>query len=149
MALTYIIRERKVQSFNNAGQPVERLMRNTMREAASLARATAPTRSTTLKRSIKVTRPPRRTSIYGLQGRVTAGAPYAAFVHDGTTGPIRPKTSKFLVVPSKKGNEPGSQLMSGVFLTKSVRGQSANPFLRRGISAAMKRSRKLFYGRRF
>lgn len=148
----YVVNERAVQSFNSPGQPVNRLMNATMREAVGYAKgyltAGAGLRSGNLQRSIgRMTA--RRRGFYRLQGEVHAKADYAAFVHDGTSGPIRAKGGGKMRLPRQAGAIRGAGLPNNAVLYKdSVRGQSANPFLRRGVSLAMRRSNKLFYGRR-
>jgi hypothetical protein len=54
--------------------------------------------------------------------RVIAGANYAAYVHEGTYGPIVPKNGPFMWVPKRRR---GTQRIKRVW----VRGQDANPFL--------------------
>jgi len=56
--------------------------------------------------------------------RVHAGAGYAAYVHEGTYGPILPH-GNFLWVPKYKRSGPGALRIKRRF----VAGQEANPFL--------------------
>lgn len=143
MAVAYIIRERAVASFNAPGQPVNRLMHDAMKDAARLSRGYIKSRSGELARSTRVKAPPMIRTRYKLSGVVHATADHALYVHEGTTGPIRSDKGRMLSVPSLRKSA------GGRVLKESVAGQSANPFLRKGISAAMRGNSKLFYGRRF
>ena len=70
-------------------------------------------------------------------GRVTARAPYAMFVHDGTGiyGPrgqrIFPKRAKFLVFPSEGAR---GQWFGGFVFARSVRGQPSQPWLIKALA---------------
>lgn len=57
--------------------------------------------------------------------RVVASANYAAYVHEGTYGPIVPKNGPYMWVPKHKRMRGGGLRVKRV----TVRGQRANPFL--------------------
>lgn len=81
---------------------------------------------------------------YKVGTRVENTAEHALWVHEGTTGPITPKTGKYLIVPKSRGVAPlrGATLMtrnlrgeavrakSPFGLHRSVRGQRSQPWLR-------------------
>lgn len=87
---------------------------------------------------------------YGAGGSAYNTAPHAEWVHNGTQGPILPTSGRYLAVPVGVGdaaprvnpsydragyirNRPNLRAVPsrGVILTESVRGQEANPWLRR------------------
>jgi hypothetical protein len=92
---------------------------------------------------------------YGADGSAYNDAPHAEWVHNGTTGPIVPTRGRYLAVPVPPGTRVArlaqtsmraqsgafggayrsqaapSVSRRGVILTPSVRGQQANPWLRR------------------
>jgi hypothetical protein len=68
---------------------------------------------------------------------VRAGAGYALFVHDGTTGPIVSPFGNMLRVPIKKYS-------TWKIDRESVSGQSSNPFLVVGMNSALASARSPF-----
>lgn len=71
----------------------------------------------------------RKVGPYSATGTVNNVAEHAPWVHDGTTGPIRPKYGDWLVIPRGRGGR-------NVFVHE-VAGQRANPWLyRAGVQAA-------------
>jgi len=103
-------------------------VRKKAREVAVLSKAKAPMRTGRLKASIKVDRRVKAGSLTSVI--VRAGAGYAAYVHEGTYGPITVKkpyrrTGKYkdrMWVPRMKG---GYQRV----WMRSVDGQPSQPFL--------------------
>lgn len=89
------------------------------------ARAEAPTRSGTLKRSHSISRG-RGVNQYAATYHVSNSAEHAEWVHGGTagggTGRIYPKSANFLLVPSRIGATSRAR-------RKSVKGQKPNPWL--------------------
>lgn len=89
------------------------------------ARAESPVRDGTIKASHRI-----RREQYGNQWvqryNISNVADHAEYVHGGTQGPIRPASGKAMVLP------PGGGYPRMV--VKSVRGQSANPWLDRACS---------------
>lgn len=81
------------------------------------------------------------TSSTGLTMRIGTGVYYALYVHEGTgiygpkLRPIRPKSGKVLVFPSKVyGAKKGKY--KGKVVVKSVKGMKPNPFLKNALPAA-------------
>lgn len=142
MAVHYRVHEAAVQSFNLPGQPVyEEVVWNTAKTTRELAILYAPKRTGRLKASIRASRP-KPTGVYTLASSVSAAVGYAAFVHDGTTGPIYPSGSRFLKVPYRNGAASKGKLF---FFAESVRGQRSQPFLADALSQAMRTNDVLQY----
>lgn len=80
----------------------------------------------------------RRSNQWGVNLHLHADTPYAKYVHGGTTGPIRRRGGKLMPVGKSQGHVTG--------LAKTVSGQSANPFLVKGLNAAI--GRRSLYGLR-
>lgn len=92
---------------------------------------------------------------YGAGGAAYNDAPHAAWVHNGTTGPILPRSSAYLALPVAPGtlvrrandtwgaggrrNRAGgrAQPSRSIVLVTSVRGQDANPWLKRAGDGAV------------
>jgi hypothetical protein len=139
----------------NPGAEVDDLVWDITRTARDLSILYAPVRSGKLKGSIRASRP-KRTGVYTNASNVTANAGYALYVHEGT-GRIYPKKGKYLTVPIRPGIATGAEIRSkfssnrrrgderGYFLAKSVRGQTANPFLAEALQTAMGLSSVLQY----
>lgn len=87
-------------------------------------------RSRTLRESHEID---RASFISGnrVRGRVINTAPYARFVHDGTRGPITPRGGGWLG-PWTTFSGPHT----GVWFSKAVAGQAANPWLVRAYNRA-------------
>lgn len=104
---------------------------------------------------------------YGAGGAAYNDAPHAAWVHNGTPGPIKPTSGRYLAVPVAPGtavrrandsygrggdrrNRAGGkdQPVRAIVLTESVRGQDANPWLKRAGDGAVAEFRAKSYYRR-
>lgn len=111
------------------------------RRIVGVARGIAPRRSNHLAASHRY-RGFLYRGRYKVGTRVENTAAYAAFVHDGTQGPITPKNGRYLIVPKGRGVRPLGMVMStnlrGQAVQakspfgrhRSVRGQAAQPWLR-------------------
>lgn len=111
------------------------------RQITGLARGIAPRRSGQLAASHRY-RGFLYRGRYKVGTRVENTAPHALWVHEGTQGPITPKTGEFLIVPKTRGVRPLGTVMatnvrgqavrakSPFGLHRSVRGQAAQPWLR-------------------
>lgn len=136
-------------------------------EAVAAAKAEAPERTGAMKRSIGSSGPDADLGRYSgmLEVKVFARRRYSIFVHEGTTGPIRSKSGKRLKLSSTPNgvggyNEPRDPSGSSIGGTRvgkrlsgasdfvrfpthanSVAGQSANPFLARGLATVGSRHR--------
>ena len=130
MAVFFRVHEAAVQSFIEPGGEVHDLIHDVAKDAKAFSVQFAPMRTGKLKRNIYVGQP-KRVAIYGLSSTVAANVRYALWVHQGTRGPIRSKSGKKLKVVSFPSG--------GISFHKQVRGQTANPFLARGLRAAMAR----------
>lgn len=124
MAATKVeIYDRKVENLFDSATQLRAYMRTKVAETVIVARAEAPTRTTELQRSIG--------STYHGDGRwtVTASAPHARFVHEGT----RPHLIR--VRPGKKSLRFFWLRVGGVVYPVQVRhpGTKANPFLNRAM----------------
>lgn len=89
------------------------------RRIVGVARGIAPRRSGTLAASHRY-RGFLYRGRYKVGTRVENTAPHALWVHEGTTGPIRPTRGKYLVVPKNRGVAP---LGTQTYLARNVRGQ--------------------------
>lgn len=115
-----------------------------LRQSLVYARNLAPDRSGRLKRSHR-SRGYLKRGPYNLAAKVENFAPYALFVHEGTTGPIFAKGSKSLVVPART-NRGSAFIYTGtknianigrlVVTRDSVAGQAANPWLEEAVELA-------------
>jgi hypothetical protein len=136
-------------------------------EAVAAAKFEAPERTGAMKRSIGFEGPESDLGRYSglLEVKVFARRRYSRFVHEGTTGPIRPKRGKMLKLGStpngiggyNEPRDPSGASMGGVKVgkrltgasdfvrfpthAKSVAGQDANPFLTRGLATVGARHR--------
>lgn len=93
-----------------------------------LAKVFAPERSGRLKRSINGTYNPSG-GPFSCRMEVQASVRHALFVHEGTTGPIWASNNDFLKL------RPGNGWPT--VYTRTVAGQSANPFLRHALEEVM------------
>lgn len=113
---------------------------------------------------------------YGAGGSAYNDAPHAEWVHNGTTGPILPTSSRYLALPVPRGewvtrrtitdrnrnaegvpvrrqggtgrvNAPGAR-SGGVVLVAQVSGQDPNPWLKRAGDGAVAEFRAKAYWRR-
>jgi hypothetical protein len=142
MTVHYRVHETAVQSFNLPGQPVyEDVVWKTAQTTRTLAILYAPKRTGKLAANIRASRP-KPTGIYTLASSVSAAVGYAAFVHDGTTGPIYASGARYLKVPYRNGAQSKGKLF---FFAESVRGQKANPFLEDALKQAMRTNDVLQY----
>lgn len=101
-----------------------------VREAAAIARVRAPFRTGELMRSIEGKRPVA-TGPFDVEGRVYAHVPYAKFVHEGTAPWIFPH-GRAMHLP-EWGAWPE-------IVATMVRGQSANRFMKRALTLALRRN---------
>lgn len=124
------VHEREVQEFIEPGGEAYELLHNTLQSAGKHARRFAPVRTRKLRNNIYVSQV-QRDGPYKGSGTVAANVKYAWFVHNGTTGPIRSKSGKKLKVHL------GPRESGSVVFRKQVRGQAAQPFLKRGLDVAM------------
>jgi hypothetical protein len=100
---------------------------------------------------------------YGAGGSAYNDAPHAAWVHNGTTGPILPTSGRYLALPVAPGtlvrraNDSGRwrqnraggrpQPVRAIVLVGSVSGQEANPWLKRAGDAVVGEFRAKAYYR--
>jgi hypothetical protein len=136
-------------------------------EAVLASKAEAPERTGALKQSIGKDGPIAELGRYSglLEVKVFARRRYSIFVHEGTTGPIRPKRGKYLKLGStplgipgyNEPRDPSGGSMGGTRVGKrltgasdfvrfpthatSVAGQDPNPFLSRGLGIVGARHR--------
>lgn len=89
------------------------------------ARAEAPVRSGDIKGAHRINRD-RGGNQWVQRYNISNGSDHAEYVHEGTSGPIRPKTSRKLVLP------PGGGYPK--ILVGEVSGQRANPWLERACT---------------
>lgn len=125
------VHDSAITAMNLPGGSVFKFVHQIVREAAVTSRAEAPWRTGELANSIEGKRPVTK-GPNDVEGRVYAHAEYAKWVHEGTGPYIFPTSGKYLRIPPW-GRWPG-------FYARSVRGQEANPFLRRGLRIAMVRN---------
>lgn len=106
---------------------------NVAAKAAMLAKPIPPrgpwARSNNLAASIQPDR--RGTNARGINLALTADTGYAAYVHEGTTGPIFSHSGKLMPVGNTQGEI--------VAWKNPVDGQAAYPFLRMGMNVALVR----------
>jgi len=121
MAYRVVVFDRNIVSLVQTGQGARWIHRKA-KDVESTARRLAPKRSGRLAAS-HVTLPTRGSNQYQKVYRVSAQAYYAAWVHQGTTGPIRPRIKRKLKVPNR--GRPGFRLLP------SVNGQPAKLWLAR------------------
>lgn len=121
-----VVYDSRIQAMSAPGGDVYRYAQGKARTTAATAKAFAPKRTGRLAASIRTD---TRTVRQGAVGRVRANAPYAIYVHEGTTGPITSPTGR-LWVPVARGAWRRRWM-------DSVSGQAANPFLSRALSVAM------------
>lgn len=65
------------------------------------------------------------------RGYIRNSSGHASFVHEGTSGPIRPKTARFLRLPPGAGHP--------AIYARSVAGQAANPWIARAARTVLLR----------
>lgn len=114
------------------GGRVNSYVRKTNVAIISIARATAPGRTGELKAKHR-NRGALKRGRFSIAGIVENYADYALWVHDGTKTPILPKHGKFLKLPNV-----GTGRGSFIFV-RSVRGQRANPWLRKAGETVARR----------
>lgn len=109
--------------------------REISREIAREAKRLVPVRTGRLRDSIH-TSPPRKLSMWTVEGRVTASAPYAKFVHEGT----RPHIIRARNAQALRFYWP---VMGRVVFFKQVShpGTGATPFLRAAANTVAARRR--------
>lgn len=90
------------------------------RRIMGVARGTAPRRTGQLAASHRY-RGFLYRGRYKVGTRVENTAPHALWVHDGTTGPILPKSGKYLIVPKSRGAVP---VRGAIAMTRNLRGDA-------------------------
>lgn len=130
------INKAKIAALNAPGGMIDRWSEGFMLDAkiASLSALFAKpyrgwARSNNLAASIDVDR--RGSNQRGINFALTAEAGYAAYVHEGTTGPIFSHSGGLMPVGNTQGDI--------VAWKNPVRGQDAYPFLRMGMNVALVR----------
>lgn len=122
-----VVYDSRINAMALPGGQVYRFIRKKANWAQIFSKMEAPKRTGRLASSIRVRMEPRAHG--NVVGYVTAETYYATWVHEGTRSPIFPH-GDFLWVPKF----PHSTLRVH---RESVRGQSANDFLFRGLARAM------------
>ena len=148
-----VIHENVVRSYIQQGGEVHDVLTRVVRNTRFLSMQEAPARSGRLKRSFQ-SKHPTTTGPYSAAGRVSNNARHALWVHEGT-GPIT--SEKHMLVPMNPAAFQASAASSGAgqelfikwaaggkkrdernfFRLMQVSGQSANPFMRRGLRRAL------------
>ena len=123
-----IIYDSVIQSWSLPGGMTWRWAERRSVRIKRLAKANVNSRSGELARSIDVK--PRGARPNHIIMDVEAGAEHGLWVHEGTRGPITPKTSKYLRLPAYGGHP--------TIFTRSVRGQRGNPFLADALDEVMR-----------
>lgn len=139
MAEIVTIYESRIAGLFSPGAAGDAFMRRFLGDTSSYARALAPRRTSELANSHRTLGPVRR-GRYGLRGQVVNTADYAAFVHNGTTGPItstRPNGWMRLPPSGRAAVLDGPN--AGPVYRRSVRGQRANPWLDRAGTLTARR----------
>lgn len=134
----YRIIERNVQRLAAPVGPMADMLNDVTKKAKTLAKASAPSRSGTLRRGININYA-KPNGYLRLQGVLYANARHALWVHDGTTGPIKATGGGFMRVPqNRRSPVRGAALPNKQVLAKrSVRGQRSQPFLSTAIRKAL------------
>lgn len=107
---------------------VDDIARNGARLARAYLTSGGHVRTGRLLRGVQWARS-KPTGKFECASQITSSASHTRFVHEGTTGPIKPKVKKRLNLPPGYGYPQ--------ILARSVKGQSAKPFLKVGIDGAM------------
>lgn len=89
----------------------------------------APIRSGRLKRSHRVDQNRDALGRFQTGFKISATAPHARYVHEGTTGPIRSRSGKMLKLPGRNPRRPARWRSAASTRVWSVKGQRANPWL--------------------
>lgn len=119
--VTLVIYDSKIIAMSLPGGPVWRWARQRSKRVERLAKLNVGKRSGRTERSIEASYNAGASRPHDVVMEVSAGTEYALFHHEGTTGPITPVGSRFMVLPAW-GPWP-------TLRATSVRGQRANPFL--------------------
>lgn len=122
-----VVYDSRIEAMSMPGGSVFTYAQTKARRAAAYAQEFAPVRTGRLRAGI---RHDTRHVADGAVGRARATARHSAWVHEGTDGPIFPD-GDFLWVPVSKFSAKRKQ-------RPYVAGQSANPYLARGLAAAMR-----------
>lgn len=121
-----VVFDSRIQAMNAPGGSVNTYVRTKTQTAATVSKAVAPKRTGWLAANIRTdVREVRNGSV----GRVRSNARYSAWVHEGT-GPVIYPHGEFLWVPVSRHSLKRKE-------RPFVAGQKANPFLVRGLEAAM------------
>jgi hypothetical protein len=130
------IYDNRIKAWNRPGGPTGRYIHRKGDTIQRYARLQAPKRSGNLARSITLGNQTWRGHRAAIE--ISAKAPYAKYVHEGTYGPIYPKNGKYLKVPA-------AHSITGTKMKrvnrKFVAGQHAQPFLREATAFVMSGSR--------
>lgn len=135
-------------NMHNRGGMIHEWTRENVAEAAAFARDSAPWRTGDLASTVRADN--QRSGPLSLRSYLRAGgprAPYAPFVIEGTTGPIRAKHHKYMNLRpgyGRDGNYYGPNYISpttGKFLllVREVSGQAPNNFLERASDNMIRR----------
>lgn len=127
------VRDRGLITLNSPGPhgDVWKYTNRLANQVEFLASRLAPKRTHRLANTMRVSVTPLGTR--GVQGNVRALAPYALYVHEGTTGPIYPRNSRLLTL--------GPYPPKGYFRAtahESVSGQRPQPFLANALRIIMR-----------
>jgi len=115
-----VVYDSRINAMSMPGGDIYRYTERKVRQTTIRAKGNVKSRTGRLAGSIRGdVRPLARGMIVG---RVRAGMYYAAWVHEGTTGPIYPESASYLLVPARKGS---ARKVKRAW----VNGQAANPFL--------------------
>ena len=126
MAARFTVDDNGIDQLFAVGRDVWRYMAAMGTEHLNASIMFAPSRSGRLRAShypVPIMTPEGRR---GWRYTIRNDAPYATYVHEGTTGPILP-SGAFLSVPIYRGS------MYPRFRAKSVSGQMANPWMMRAL----------------
>ena len=151
------VHDRTIMGFTEPGGTVWRYVNEIGRETAVLAASLAPKRTGRLAASVKAHRADTNAPYFATV-KVSADAPYARFVHEGTER-IFPRSSPYLrISPPYKGNpviyawvrrKPSATarrfVTDGihVYSPAGVSGQASQPFLQQAMASVLA-SRGLF-----
>jgi len=122
-----VVYDSRITAMGAPGGDVYNYTKNKTRRTAAYAQGFAPIRSGRLRGGIRTD---VRTLRNGTVGRVRSTARHSAWVHEGVDGLIYPH-GDYLWVPVSRGASKRRQ-------RPFVRGQDANPFLERALTAAMR-----------
>jgi putative component of toxin-antitoxin plasmid stabilization module len=123
-----VVYDSRIDAMSLPGGDIFRYTERKVRQTAIRAKGNVRSRTGRLAGSIRGDVRPLAKGM--VVGRVRAGMYYAAWVHEGTTGPIYPESSSYLLVPIRKGS---TRKMKRAW----VHGQDANPFLEDALRSSV------------